>query len=153
MKKLVLIFSLILFAFGAMAQKNTVISITPDTLNGAETVYFETETFNYSWDYLTIQAACDNIGGTSAGTLSLEASVDGTDWVPFTQGLNDSAFVGLAPGILYGYATTGITDSLTITDNANITWIIKDAPFYNYRIKGVGEASDSTLITAKYIYK
>jgi len=143
MRKLILLLSIVLLSIVAMAQKNTVISITADTLNGAETVYFSTETFSFNWDVLTIQAACDNIGGTSDGELSLEGSVDGTDYVP----------LGNVANIIQGYATTGHEDSLTITDAANITWIIKDVPYYKFRIKGVGTASDSTLVTAKYIFK
>lgn len=143
MKKLVLLFSIVLLSVVAMAQKNTVISITADTLNGNETVYFYTETFSYDWDVLTISASCDNIGGTSDGTLSLEFSNDGTDYVPLTEEAN----------IMKGFATTGENDSLTITDAANIIWIVYKTPGYKYRIKGEGTASDSTLITPKYIFK
>jgi hypothetical protein len=143
MKRAFLFLSIVLMSVAAMAQKNTVKAITPDTLQGAETVYFYTETFSFNWDVVSIQAACDNVGGTSDGTLSLEISVDGTDYVPFTDEAN----------IMKGYATTGENDSLTITDGANITWLIYNAPGYKYRIKGEGTANDTTKITPKYIFK
>jgi len=95
-------------------------------------------------DGLVIQAACDNIGGTSDGALTLEGSVDGTDWVTIKD----------EQGLVKGYSTMALaTDSLTITDGANVSWVISQNLFYKYRIKGVGTASDSTLITTKYIRK
>lgn len=143
MKRLVLIAIFAVVAMAVAAQPHTVTSVDVDTLNGAETVYFETENFSFGWEEITIQAACDNVGGTSDGTVSLEGSVDGTDWVPLAE----------QSGIVHGYATTGENDSLTITDNANIAWVISGSPFYQYRIKGEGTASDSTLVTVKYIFK
>jgi hypothetical protein len=139
MKKLVLMMALVVVAMAAIAQKGVVTTFaTTDTINGNETVYFTGPQFT-GGDILTIQAACDNIGGTSDGTLSLEASVDGTDWVAFTAATN----------IMTGMPN----DSLTIVDAANVTWIIEVNGYYKYRIKGVGTASDSTLITTKYIRK
>ena len=142
MKKLLFIVVFAVAAMAATAQKGVVVELDVDTLNGAETVYFETPIFTGS-DAFTLQAACDNIGGTSEGTLSLEASVDGSDWVPLAE----------QDGLIHGFATTGENDSLTITDNANISWIIQKNSFLQYRVKGTGAASDSTLITVKYVRK
>jgi len=140
MKKFLFI---VVFAVAAMAATaQNVIELGVDTINGNETVYFETPIFTGS-DAFTLQAACDNIGGTSEGTLSLEASVDGSDWVPLAE----------QDGLIHGFATTGENDSLTITDNANISWIIQKNSFLQYRVKGTGAASDSTLITVKYVRK
>ena len=140
MKKFLFI---VVFAVAAMAATaQNVIELGVDTINGNETVYFETPIFTGS-DAFTLQAACDNIGGTSEGTLSLEASVDGSDWVPLAE----------QAGLIHGFATTGENDSLTITDNANISWIIQKNSFLQYRVKGTGAASDSTLITVKYVRK
>lgn len=143
MKKVIFFILALVFSVAAMAQPGTIETVTADTLNGSETVYFSSENFSGNWSSLAIQAACDNIGGTSDGTLSLEGSVDGSDWVPLAEQAN----------IIHGFATTGENDSLTITDGANIVWLIDGVSLYKFRVKGEGTASDSTLVTVKYIYK
>ncbi|MFW6326737.1 MAG: hypothetical protein ACOC2F_00335 [Bacteroidota bacterium] len=142
MKKLLFIVVFAVAAMAATAQKGVVVELDVDTINGNETIYLETPIFTGS-DVFTLQAACDNVGGTSEGTLSLEGSVDGTDWVPLAE----------QDGIIHGYATTGENDSLTITDDANISWVVQKNLFVQYRVKATGAAGDSTLVTVKYVRK
>jgi hypothetical protein len=140
MKKFLIILVFAVVAMAAKAQPGVALTFASvDTLNGNETVYFTSGIFT-GGEPVVIQAACDNVGGTSDGTLTLEGSIDGSDWVPLAE----------QSGILHGYATTGENDSLTITDGANITWIVEAGYFYKYRVKGAGTASDSTLVTTVY---
>lgn len=142
MKKLIFMLVFAIVAIAANAQTRALTFATADTLNGNETVYFTGPTFTGDQP-IAIQAACDNVGGTSDGALTLEGSVDGTDWVTLRD----------ATGIVHGFAGATATDSLTIVDGANITWVIEKNVFSKYRIKGVGTADDSTLVTTKYIRK
>ena len=121
------------------AQKGRVYSVAVDTLNGNETVNFTLGQITGGYETLTIQALCTNIGGTSDGTLILQGSVDGTSYLT----INDET------GVLKGYPN----DTLTITDGAVVQWVVQDTPWNFYRIQGAGTASDTTLITGKYVYK
>lgn len=112
--------------------KKRVSSVSSDTLNGAETVYFP---FTSTGDTkFTVQAICTEIGGTADGTLTLEGSIDNSNWQPLTD---------VEKTVLTAYPN----DSLTITDAAFVLWHVRDNAWKYYRIKGVGTASDSTLIT------
>ena len=135
-KYLVILF--VAFTVFAQAQKGSPVAITPDTVQGAETIYLETEVFTQNWN-LTIQALCTEIGGTSDGTIRLEQSVDGTSWEDFIDEV----------GLLKSYPS----DTLTITDGAVGVWIIQRTLGYKYRLAIAGTASDTTLITPKYIRK
>ena len=139
MKKLMIILSFALIGFVSFAQKGRPVTFaTADTLNGNETVYFTSPVFT-GYETILVQALCTQVGGTSDGTLTLQGSVDGTSWVALTD----------ETGRLKGYPN----DSLTITNGAVTQWLITDNPFFKLRIKGAGTASDSTLITTKYIRK
>jgi hypothetical protein len=139
MKKIILISILFLSVLVANAQRGRVYSVAVDTLNGNETVNFTLGQVTGSYDVLTIQALCSNIGGTSDGTLILQGSVDGTSYLT----IND------ATGVLKGYPN----DTLTITDGAVVQYVVDETPWNFYRIQGAGTANDSTLVTVKYVYK
>ena len=130
MKKLVLFLSMILFVVFAQAQIITV----SDTLQGNETVNFTSLKQPGQ-----VQVLCTQLGGTSDGTLFLQGSVDGTSFYNITETSNSLAFYP--------------NDTLTITNGA--VWLIsvKDKPFQYFRVKGVGTASDTTLVTIKYLRK
>lgn len=131
MKKFVFILMLGLFAFFANAQK--VVTVY-DTLNGNETVNFSSMLFASQ-----VQVVCSELGGTSDGTLYLQGSLDGTSFYNVTSTQDMLTFFP--------------NDTLTITDGA--VWLIniKDDPFQYFRVKGTGTASDTTLVTIKYIRK
>ncbi len=138
MRKILFILAIFALSLGAVAQKGKVFSIAVDTLNGNETVNFAAIEYTNS-GVLTIQALCTEIGGTSDGSLVLDASVDGVSYETLTS----------TTDLVYGFPN----DTLTITDGAVVTWLIKAPGWRFYRVKGAGTASDSTLITIKYIYK
>jgi len=139
MKKFAILIVFVLSVMALQAQKGRVYSVAVDTLNGNETVNFTLGQITGGYETLTIQALCTNIGGTSDGTLILQGSVDGTSYLT----INDET------GVLKGYPN----DTLTITDGAVVQWVVQDTPWNFYRIQGAGTASDTTLITGKYVYK
>lgn len=139
MKKFILSLVFILSVLAVNAQKGLVYSVSVDTLNGNETVNFTLGQVTGSYDVLTIQALCTQVGGTSDGTLILQASVDGASWLTVQD----------ATGVLKGYPN----DTLTITNGAVAQWVVDETPWNYYRVQGAGTASDSTLVTVKYVYK
>lgn len=141
MKKilLTLIFVLSVVAINAQIGTGRVNSVSVDTINGNETVNFTLGQITSGFTTTTIQALCTQIGGTSDGTLIIQGSVDGTSYVTLQDDVS----------VMKSYPN----DTLTITDGAVGTWIIKETPYNHYMIQGGGTAGDSTLITVKYVYK
>lgn len=139
MKKILIIALLLVSFVGLQAQVGRVYSMTVDTVKSNETIYIATGQITGGYETLTIQALCTQIGGTTDGTLTLQGSVDGTSYVALTD----------ATGFVKGYPN----DSLTMTNGAVTSWVILDNPYNDYRLKIAGTASDTTKITAKYVYK
>ena len=125
--------------FLSMAQKGVVQSVTPDTLTAVETEYFVCGPLGNAWDNVTIQALHTQLGGTSDGTGVLQGSVDGVSYVTIQD---ESAFMKSYPN-----------DSVTITNGAVYQWTIRKPAFNYYRYAATGTASDTTLVSVKYIYK
>ena len=137
MKNLFLLIALVL-ALGVNAQNGTLKVADYDTLIGSETVYFPIVTVTGKYQNLSITALCTEIGGTSDGTLQLQYSAGGNyEDVIQTTGLFE--FIS--------------NDTLTITDGAVFNVIVREAPVGQYRLKGTGTASDTTLISPKYRLK
>lgn len=135
MKKLILIIAVLFAVFTVNAQRSYTYEITPAAVNGAVTVTFETVELQKGGT-VSLQALCTNTGGTSDGTIWIEASVDGKSWETLTT----------TAGLFYGFPN----DTLTILDAAVGMWVIEDNPFPYVRFVATGTASDSTLITPKY---
>ena len=138
MKKILLTFAVLILSIGLFAQANTAHTLTADTLNGNETVNFAAVKVTGSFTTLAIQGLCTEVGGTSDGTLFPQYSVDGTSYTTITSTAN----------FIYAYPN----DTLTITDGAVLEIIISNPPAGYYRLTGTGTASDSTLVTPKFIY-
>ena len=136
MKKLIMILLASALFISVGAQTKRVYSPDFDTLNGNETVYIPVLTSTSSLG-ITIQALCTQLGGTSDGSLVLQGSADGTSYLT----INDDDVT----------MTAYPNDTLTITNGAVVQWVILKNAWKSYRIKGVGTASDTTLITPKYI--
>ena len=139
MKNLLLILALVLSVSLANAQRGRVYSVAVDQIEGNETVNFALGNITGSYDVLTIQALCTEVGGTSDGTLILQGSVDGTSWLTIQD----------ETGVLKGYPN----DTLTITDGAVSQWVVDETPWNSYRVQGAGTANYTTSITVKYVYK
>lgn len=114
-------------SLGVMAFSQRVIT---DTIQGNETVYFDN-----MLDAKQVSVVCTELGGTSDGSLYLQGSSDGTNFVTLTETTGKFNF----------YAN----DTLTIIDGA--TWLINIEKTFNYyRVKGTGTASDTTLVTINW---
>ena len=140
MKKLYFILVLAVITLGVNAQNGTLKTPTTpfDTLNGNETVYFPVVTVTGDYANLSITALCTEIGGTSDGTLQLQYSA-GSNYEDVIQTSQLFEFIS--------------NDTLTITDAAVYNVVVRNPPVGSYRLKGVGTASDSTLITPRYRLK
>lgn len=141
MKKILILLGFIVSSVAINAQVGRIYTVAVDTINGNETVNFTLGQITGGYETLTIQALCTQVGGTSDGTLILQASVDGTSYIT----IQDDTYSTL----LKSYPN----DTLTITNGAVGTWIVKNVPYNFYRLRGAGTTGDSTLITAKYVYK
>lgn len=129
---------MIAFTLGVSAQTGVLKTPSYDSLIGNETVYFYVTTVTGDYLNLSITALCTEVGGTSDGSLYLQYSAgDNYETVTQTDGLFE--FIS--------------NDTLTISDGAVFNVIIRNPPAGNYRLKGVGTASDSTLIEPQYRLK
>ena len=138
MKRLILISALFVFALGAFAQNGQLKTPAFDTLNGNETVYFPVVTVTGDYSNLAITALFTEIGGTSDGTVQLQYSAGGN----YETVLQTSE--------LFEFVSN---DTTTITDGGFFNVIVRNPPVGQYRLKGVGTASDSTLIAPQYRLK
>lgn len=137
MKKLILFMFLVVSALAVLAQKGRPVVFTGDTVQGNETIYITVYDDISSNTPLSITVLCSELGGETDGTMTLEGSVDGTNYVALTD----------VTGVLKGFPS----DSLTMTDGAVQVWTIEKNFFDSYRVKVAGTASDTTLLSG-YIF-
>lgn len=140
MKKLFLIFSLIFASLIMMGQStNKVITITADTLNAVETIYFDVQPITGTYQSISITTTFTQLGGTSDGAAYLQASNDGVGYFNITSQAGKYVFFP--------------NDTLTIT--SGVAWGIQifEPAFKYYRLKTVGTASDTTLVSPTYIIR
>jgi hypothetical protein len=149
MKNLLITLVFAIAAIAANAQRGEVLTITADTLNGNETVNFDLGVnFTGEYDYVVVQALCTQVGGTSDGTLALYGSLDGTSY-SFINGVGAEVITASPKASITG----ADLNQVTITNGLVASWVVKGAPYKKLRLVGVGTASDSTLITPKFMYK
>lgn len=130
-------------AMAASAQRGRAITLDFDTIQGAETVSFETFRTTGSYNSISIQALCTQLGGTSDGTLTLYGSNNrGTDWV-FINGADGGAVTASPKASVTG---TDI-NQLTITNTLVANWVVDGSPFNDWKIVGVGTTGDTTLVS------
>ena len=121
--------------------------MTADTLNGAETVNFGA-TSKITYQSVTLTALCTEIGGTADGTLWVEGSIDGTNYVKLTYAVGKvQYFASDTTEVARQGSESGIVDALVV--GCQIT----DAGFLYYRWSGTGTSGDSTLVTPYYTIK
>jgi len=144
MKKLIFILVFAVVAIAANAQRGRTISLDSDTIQGAETVSFESFKTTGSYNSISITALCTQLGGTSDGTLTLYGSNNGgTDWV-FINGAADGNVVTASPKA----SITGTDmNQLTITDALVASWVVNGSPYNDWKIVGVGTSADTTLVS------
>lgn len=142
MKNILVLFSMLflLSAVEVNGQANQVLTAPYDSVLTTETVYTGLINIQSSPDVILISGLCTDVGGTPDGTLILQGSIDGTSYINLAP---VTGFISYFPN----------NDTLTITSGAIQTVAIWKSAYNFYRWKVTGTASDSTLVTTKYIYK
>lgn len=110
-----------------------------DTLKGADTVYINTPFLKWNLEYIGLQVVCEELGGTSDGTIYPRVSIDDTSYANVTT---QDYVVNSFPN-----------DTLTITDGAVGIWNISGLPNNYYGIMAIGTTGDTTKLTLKYSIK
>ena len=104
-----------------------------DTIKTTAAVYLYTGPIDNPKEAINIVFTATEVSGTTSGTVTLEASMDGTTWYPYYNS-KDSIY------------------SFTLTDVATAQiyrWQIAGGDKY-YRVKAVGGGSVSVRITGDY---
>ena len=109
------------------------------TLTDATTVYSDLIDSTSAKGTLTLQASFANVSGTSAGTVTLEGSINGTSFKT----------ISTVAGKFDFYAS----DSETIIDTLVMQAAITVSPFGFYRFKMVGAGTQSTTCSFSYLPK
>lgn len=129
-------------------SRNSINTVTVDTIQGAETVNFAVVQLRSNYDILSITALCTELGGTSDGTLTLYGSFDNTNFVFIN---------GVSGGVVTASPQASITgtdlNQVTITDALVANWVVEKNPYQYYRIAGVGTTGDTTQINISYKFQ
>lgn len=138
MKKAILIFTLLSFAFVASAQVRSLPDVTVDEV---ETLFSDIIGISGGYATLSVDILCTQIGGTTDGNIQLQArNGSGGNW--------------LALGIVRSGNFLSITDAdsiMTMTAGAVFRVVLTPAPFYQYRFAVTGTASDETAVSFDYL--
>lgn len=156
MKKL--IFGLLLFAFAFVGNAQTVITplsgtsmvksyynashvltyITVDTVTNTGTNYLQNKYLvSGSAQSVTIQWYASKISGTIAGTVTLQGSLDGINWVTIT-GNNTVNNVSIST-----YTATNVTSQ-------SYVWVLQNNPFPWYRVTWTGAGTMAAIQQATF---
>jgi len=127
-----------MFAFGANAQTvvattmKSVYNAASDTVTNTETAYLQGSIIGYKHN-ASFQVVITKISGTVAGTLTLQGSIDGTNFKAMTV----------------AEASTAI-NTATATDVASQTflWRLNSNPYKYYRISWTGSGTMAAKFTA-----
>lgn len=96
-----------------------------------------------SWyNTLTVQANLVKISGTQAGTLTLQGSIDGINYVTVPTAYIKSAT--FTPGVYGGSATATATN----VASQSFAWVISQSPFEFYRVSWAGSGTMSSSLAA-----
>jgi len=140
MKKLILLFLVGLVAFSTIESKaqtfdlKSVYDFTSDTVTNTGTVYLTTPVVSPApATTTTIWVAVTKISGTVGGTITLQGSLDGTNFKA-----------------LYTLNTATALPTFTATDASNTYhWIITGSPMRYYRVSWTGTGTMAASFTAK----
>lgn len=116
-------------------------SHTTDTITNTATNSVSIQVQNW-YQSLTIQANLVKISGTQAGTLTLQGSNDGVNYVtvPIAY-IKTNAYT---PGVYGGSATATATNVATQT----FSWTIKNSPYEYYAVSWTGSGTMSSTLSA-----
>lgn len=144
MKKLFALIFLFALALTINVQAQTVAdmyssygtSSLKDTVTNTATGYLTSPAVSSSNRIVTVQVTCTELSGTTAGTISLLGSIDGTNFV----------------ALLAGETSTAIPTK-TALDVASQTFLFRviDNPCKYYRVSWTGSGTMSDSFTAKIL--
>lgn len=137
MKRLFIIFTLVVISLGLNAQR--VYTIDNDTVKGNENIYLTYPDITGTYSTLVLEIDFTKVSSAAGGTAYLQVSGNGTNYSTVTE--YEDLF------IFYP------NDTVTITDGGTMKAIIKSNPFNNYRWFIDGDASDTVIIAPSYLYK
>ena len=139
-------------AFAGSAQIGVVKTITLDTVKGNENVYFTSERMTGSYSAFTMQIASNRISAAAGGTVSFEASVDGSS---YTNLYSYPAYHSDCIECWFGTVAGDSACSKLYADLEDQVFQvkIKDTPWKYYRWKIDGDVNDTMAIKATYIFK
>jgi hypothetical protein len=141
MKRLISILIIIFIAVFSYGQKLIPDSQLAgvDTLKGADTVYINTPMLKWNLEYIGLQVLCEELGGTSDGTIYPRTSIDDTSYANVTT---------------VDYVVNSFpNDTLTISDGAVGLWNMTGLSNNYYGIMAIGTVGDTTKLTVKYSIK
>lgn len=141
MKKFILLFALMFSIAGiSNAQSSDMLSSvgnTSDTNTNAETVTL-TKTLAGSWNVVSIQAVVTKLGGTAAGNIVLQGTVNGTNYVTLNSLCVPSA-----------------NDTFTLTNvtTQSCAWPLTGSYYTGYRLSFTTSGTVSARVQGKIIYR
>lgn len=136
MKRLLFIFALVASIVVAQAQTVTLKSpygLPSDTVTNGGTAFLTSAVLTARQYPVTVQANLTEISGTTAGTLTLQGSLDGINFVALTDS-----------------TTVPAVTTKTATDVASQTfaWQLSSSPFLYYRVSWTGAGTMASSFTA-----
>jgi len=140
MKKFLLILAVLVVGMTAAAQTfNRATVWTVDTLTNTETDYLTVPPVTRTLSSISGIVLAENITGTSAGTIILQGSLDGTTYQTLTAET--------------GLITFMVNDTTTIVDNAVYSWTVYNPSLIYYRMGLVQTGTSTTEYTGYYLIK
>lgn len=138
---IILSVALVAIAIGAEAQVGKFYqplgsSVELDTVTNAGVAYVTTGLINQREEFgsTVIQVVVTKISGTVGGTISLQGSLDGTNWKALNTAETQTALA-----------------TITATDASNVYhWRLNGSPFPYYRVSWTGTGTMAASFSAKY---
>lgn len=131
------------FTTQAQVQVNrtlkSVLNLSSDTVTNAADEYLYTGEITSSNTALGIQLVMDRLSGTAAGTATLEASNDNSNWYPYCIG-------GVANDSCYSFTLTNVASQ-------NTRWHVINAADRYFRVKVDGSGTQSLKISGRVMGK
>jgi hypothetical protein len=137
MKKLItLLMFAVTLSFTSTAQTNltSIFNNTSDTVTNSGTKFLYTGVIKGFQKTLAIQFTLTEISGTTAGTISLEASIDGTNYYSY-----------------YGSLDSAYTFTASDVSSQSFRFLVKDVGDLYFRVKYVGSGTMSSRVTGRFL--
>jgi hypothetical protein len=141
MKRLILAFALlatvVTLPLHAQSSLKSVYSLTSDTVTNTGVVYLTSPRMVGAKETTTVQVNVTKISGTVGGTISLQGSVDGTNFKALNTAETQTALA-----------------TITATDATNVYhWRLTGNPFLYYRVSWTGTGTMAASFTASVLQR